>query len=965
MLFAEPPVPSSNTIIRSAPPQSCRLLDDPVARQNMDGLLFNLLWSCGRQSELGDQPVPTGEEESFEDVARILQISDIGVNNPAGETGNSTTQSETSITYSPVTGTYCSSFNDSYEFYGSTGGGGFTGFARSINGGVSWQDRGAVGPTSAGDPSLVWRRADGFFYLATLASGGDLAVWRSTDDCGSFTLLSTPTTTGDDKEILAVDNNPASPQYGNLYLVWTDFGFSGIPIRAIRSTNGGVTWSAPVTLNTPGQVQGAWPAVAPNGDVFVAWLRTSGTNISVEVSRSTNGGVSYTAVTSPLVDGVRPLESAATATCGRAALHGNIRYQAFPQIAVDGNGVLHVVYSQDPDTFDSGDVVNVYYRRSTNSGASWSTPLQLNDVATGDQYFPTIQVNGSTLVAGWYDRRNDGANLRQDYYKRTSSDGGLTWGSNIRVTDVNSPINLDPGTNTCYHGDYDQSVVTTTNHVMQWADDRNFVGARNDADVWSEPIVSKSAQFVSQSVPTSMSVGQQYPVSVTIKNIGGLTWSPIGPQCSAYRLAQVGSAAWSPARVELPAPLEPGDSVTLNFNVAAPATAGSYNFQLRMVHECVEFFGAFGPNVVVNVQVPKNAQILAQTVPSMMIAGQPYSASVTVKNTGTLTWSPIGPQCNAYRLAQIGNPAWTPIRVELPSAVLPGQQVTLPINGIAPSTPGTYNFQLRMVHECVEFFGDSSPVVPVVVKAGCVANSTTLCFQNNRFQAGTTWRNLSNGQTGTGNAVPYSNEGGFFWFFSPTNLEVGLKVLDGLASNGKFWVFHGSLTDLEYTVTVTDKLNGVVKTYVKPSGSFCGAGDTGAFNPLVGGRTPKFASSLAVPLEVEPTAHVTPNFACAPSSTTLCLLGDRFQVRVRKAGVLQQGVEVTSQAGSFWFFSSTNPEVVVKVLDGTAFNGKYWVFFGSLTGETYQVEVVDSVTSVTKTYNSPAPLCGQADTSAF
>jgi len=32
----------------------------------------------------------------------------------------------------------------------------------------------------------------------------------------------------------------------------------------------------------------------------------------------------------------------------------------------------------------------------------------------------------------------------------------------------------------------------------------------------------------------------------------------------------------------------------------------------------------------------------------------------------------------------------------------------------------------------------------------------------------------------------------------------------------------------------------------------------------------------------------------------------------------------------------------VKVLDGTAFNGKYWVFFGSLTGETYQVEVVDS-----------------------
>src|SRR6185436_21040602 len=74
MLFAEPPVPSANTVIRPAPPESCRLLDDPVARQSMDGLLFNLLWSCGRQSELGNQPAPTGEEESFEDVARILQI---------------------------------------------------------------------------------------------------------------------------------------------------------------------------------------------------------------------------------------------------------------------------------------------------------------------------------------------------------------------------------------------------------------------------------------------------------------------------------------------------------------------------------------------------------------------------------------------------------------------------------------------------------------------------------------------------------------------------------------------------------------------------------------------------------------------------------------------------------------------------------------------------------------------------
>jgi hypothetical protein len=481
-----------DTVIIPAPRESCALLDVPAKRNLMDGLLFNLLWSCGRQFELG--PVTNAEAESVDESAESLRLitaaattSDVLVNNPVGESGTSTPQSETSMARNPLTGTLCSAFNDSSSLSG------FTGFSRSTNNGVTWADNGAVGSTAFGDPSLVWRQADGYFYLATLGSGGSLALWVSTNDCQTFNFVSNPSTVSDDKEMLAVDNNPSSPNYGFLYLVWTDFGVAGSPIRAIRSTDGGATWSGATTVSTGGTVQGAWPAVAPNGDVFVAWLSyTDFQNgpITVQVARSTNGGLTYATVTSPLVNAVSPRQAAASTTCARPSLNGNLRYLASPQIAVDRSGVLHVVYSYDPDGFNVGDVVNVYYRRSTDSGASWSTEVRLNDDATTrDQYFPTIQVNGPNVMAAWYDRRLDGSNLLQDYYKRVSTDGGLTWRASERVSDASSPIRIDPNMATCYHGDYDQSLVTTNNtEVVQWADDRRVSSAHNDADVYADAV---------------------------------------------------------------------------------------------------------------------------------------------------------------------------------------------------------------------------------------------------------------------------------------------------------------------------------------------------------------------------------------------------------------------------------------------------------------------------------------------
>ena len=66
---------------------------------------------------------------------------------------------------------------------------------------------------------------------------------------------------------------------------------------------------------------------------------------------------------------------------------------------------------------------------------------------------------------------------------------------------------------------------------------------------------------------------------------------------------------------------------------------------------------------------------------------------------------------------------------------------------------------------------------------------------------------------------------------NPGNPEVFVKLLDGTAINGSFWFFYGGLTNLEYTLTVTDSTNGATKTYTKPAGSECGGSDTAAFTP--------------------------------------------------------------------------------------------------------------------------------------
>ena len=261
--------------------------------------------------------------------------------------------------------------------------------------------------------------------------------------------------------------------------------------------------------------------------------------------------------------------------------------------------------------------------------------------------------------------------------------------------------------------------------------------------------------------------------------------------------------------------------------------------------------------------------------------------------------------------------------------------------------------------------------------------STTLCVNGTRFKIEVTWRAPSQGTSGVGMAKAVTGDTGHFWFFNDSNIELSVKVVDGRAFNDKFWVFFGSLTNVEFTVTVTDTVTGAVRTYFNPVGQLASVADTAAFSPLA--QAVSSASNAAMQVEagssetVEAPSSPAPtwsaveaNSACATDARTLCLNGGRFRVQVGwrvpsqgKSGSAS-AVALTSDTGYMWFFSSNNVELVIKVLDGRSINGNYWVFYGALSNVEYTITVTDTSTGATRTYFNPSgQLASVADTAAF
>ncbi len=341
-----------------------------------------------------------------------------------------------------------------------------------------------------GSPSVAIGPAGEIYYASLAAANGDptgVVLAKSTDGGETFAESSSPSSYVEngydvmDKPAVAVDNGASSPRKGWVYVAWTYY-FSGLGYTTIlcaRSSDGGATFLPPASLNVidGAPVDHAAVAVAPNGDVYVAYQDGHYSPSGISITRSTDGGQSFS-----VLHTVATFRPAGPVTAGGGAAASN----SGPSLAVDGNGIVHVVWAA-VSTGATTDRSDVFYARSTDNGATFSAATRLNDDATPTtQAFPSVAALADrTVGVRWADRRNDAVrDTLTDQYMAISRDGGATWGKNFRLTDRNSPWAPAPHSlGGSGHASYDGLAADGGNFYAAWTDERS-----GDADVWAASV---------------------------------------------------------------------------------------------------------------------------------------------------------------------------------------------------------------------------------------------------------------------------------------------------------------------------------------------------------------------------------------------------------------------------------------------------------------------------------------------
>jgi RHS repeat-associated protein len=233
--------------------------------------------------------------------------------------------------------------------------------------------------------------------------------------------------------------------------------------------------------------------------------------------------------------------------------------------------------------------------------------------------------------------------------------------------------------------------------------------------VEAPPTPFDGAEYVSAEWPNSGDRGTPFSGTVTVRNTGNTTWTA----GEGYRLGQaeryVSSAVkLGIAEVPVPHDVAPGGTVTFPFNGAAATDNGPTTVQWQMNRNGVRFGSTSSEQTFETTGRLNRGVMYEQEVPTTMEAGKSYTVKLKFTNTGNTTWTAAG----GYALGSWNpenNARWGLSRVPMPNDVLPQLPAFFEFNVVAPTLPGTYSFQWRLLEEKVEWFGRESDDVQVTV----------------------------------------------------------------------------------------------------------------------------------------------------------------------------------------------------------------------------------------------------------
>ncbi len=228
-----------------------------------------------------------------------------------------------------------------------------------------------------------------------------------------------------------------------------------------------------------------------------------------------------------------------------------------------------------------------------------------------------------------------------------------------------------------------------------------------------------NAAYVSQSgVPATIAGGASFTATIIMTNTGGVTWQAgLLASCQLASADPNDNTTWGASRLDPAAATAPGANAAFTLNGIAPMTPGSYHFQWQMNGPSGRF-GAATPDVVITVTSPYSAGYVSQGgIPITVVAGGSFTPSITMSNLGGVAWGAgLMATCMLGSQDTANNATWGATRMYASTSAAPGQQATFSATCVAPSTPGTYQFQWQMIGPAGSF-GALTPVTTITVQA--------------------------------------------------------------------------------------------------------------------------------------------------------------------------------------------------------------------------------------------------------